>query len=690
VKVSRFVVAVVSWMVWSPGALAEEPSASGVSASMAPANGGVVTAAAALPEGAARLREAATTQHVAELTRLARARNLAQDPQWLRLGHYRDAFFGGHKSEADGRAFFLSERGSADAQAELEATVAALFSAPSAADSQNHALCRFPARFAFLAQKLPLDTSLLPDLHCTKFDDFWAKVAADSVTVVFSSYYLNNPASAFGHTFLRLDKRRARTDATGRRELLDFGVDYAAGVPPGENAIAYTVKGLTGFYPGSFTLLPFFYKVREYNDLEARDLWEYRLSLAPSQLAMFVAHLWELGSTHFDYWYLSENCSYHILGALEVADPKLELIGKLKWPVIPSDTVKALLASPGLVADVHYRPALRAVLGKRAASMSEVELDAVEELVNDAAFPMPTGLSPARQVAVFDAAADLVDVRFTRKMVEDSASTPSVVKQRLLARRAAIPVVSEDIVLAPDPRQAPHLGHPSSRVMLGYGRTIPSPVGSFVDRSRPFAEIDFRLTLHDLADAPRGYPETAQIEFLPTRLRLYGKSPSLELEDISLVRVTSLTNQTRFNRAVSWRVRVGATRLHDSGCEGCVFPVGELGGGVSFGFFHDAVTLFGLAETRAYVGRITNDPAGAGPMGRLGVGPQLGMRLRMSDELIWLTTADTQWLPLQQPVVTWAAQSTLRWSYASRWAVDFEARAMPLGRDARLATAFYF
>jgi hypothetical protein len=111
---------------------------------------------------------------------------------------------------------------------------------------------------------------------------------------------------------------------------------------------------------------------------------------------------------------------------------------------------------------------------------------------------------------------------------------------------------------------------------------------------------------------------------------------------------------------------------------------------VSFGFFHDAVTLLGLAETRAYVGRITNDPAGAGPMGRLGVGPQLGMRLRMSDELIWLTTADTQWLPLQQPVVTWAAQSTLRWSYASRWAVDFEARAMPLGRDARLATAFYF
>ena len=72
-----------------------------------------------------------------------------------------------------------------------------------------------------------------------------------------------------------------------------------------------------------FHALPYFYKVREYNDYESRDLWEYDLNLSPRAVAMLVAHLWELGSTYFDYFYLSENCSYHSLAVLGVAEPSL-------------------------------------------------------------------------------------------------------------------------------------------------------------------------------------------------------------------------------------------------------------------------------------------------------------------------------------------------------------------------------
>ncbi|HEY5678025.1 MAG TPA: DUF4105 domain-containing protein, partial [Myxococcales bacterium] len=112
------------------------------------------------------------------------------------------------------------------------------------------------------------------------------------MTLVFSSYYLNNPASAFGHTFLRLNKAAAAQ--SGRRfELVDSGIDYAATADT-HNAILYAFKGLTGLFQGHWNNYPYFYKVREYADYESRDLWEYDLDLTPQETARLVAHLWEL------------------------------------------------------------------------------------------------------------------------------------------------------------------------------------------------------------------------------------------------------------------------------------------------------------------------------------------------------------------------------------------------------------
>ena len=66
-------------------------------------------------------------------------------------------------------------------------------------------------------------------------------------------------------------------------------------------------------------------KVREYNDTEARDLWEYELNLSPDQVDWMVRHAWETGATWFDYFFFRENCSYHLLSLLELAEPSLHL-----------------------------------------------------------------------------------------------------------------------------------------------------------------------------------------------------------------------------------------------------------------------------------------------------------------------------------------------------------------------------
>src|SRR6266404_4115000 len=98
----------------------------------------------------------------------AHARNLAVSRDWQVLLHYRRTAFGGWRSEADGAGFFLAgPRGRHDPAAELDATLtAALSPAPSGDD---HPQCRFPARWAWLKEVLPIDPARVPDQVCPAF-----------------------------------------------------------------------------------------------------------------------------------------------------------------------------------------------------------------------------------------------------------------------------------------------------------------------------------------------------------------------------------------------------------------------------------------------------------------------------------------------------------------------------------------
>ena len=53
------------------------------------------------------------------------------------------------------------------------------------------------------------------------------------------------------------------------------------------NGALYAVLGLVGGFTGSWSNLPYYYKVREYNNFEARDLWSYDLNLRPDEVALF-------------------------------------------------------------------------------------------------------------------------------------------------------------------------------------------------------------------------------------------------------------------------------------------------------------------------------------------------------------------------------------------------------------------
>jgi hypothetical protein len=280
--------------------------------------------------------------------------HLASEVAWHRLLHYRPGFFSGFVSEVDGRAFFVSPRGKEDPEAELEATLAAFFAPVVRGQEDAHAMCRFPARLSWLNERLHF-AERLPKATCPAFSRYAALVDPQAVSVVYSSSTLKDPVSSFGHLLLRLHTRPP-PGAGGSDDKLDFAVDYKAEGDHG-NPLLYVVKGLSGGFEGHYQFQSYESKVREYTDGEGRDIWEYDLALTPHEIELLSKHLWELAATYLDYFYLSENCSYNALTALEAAAPRLDLVSNVKTMVLPMDAVKALFVTPGLVRSVRERPA---------------------------------------------------------------------------------------------------------------------------------------------------------------------------------------------------------------------------------------------------------------------------------------------------------------------------------------------
>ena len=76
-------------------------------------------------------------------------------------------------------------------------------------------------------------------------------------------------------------------------------------------------------------------------------------------------HAWEMGNAYFDYFFFKENCSYHILSLLEYANPDLHLREQFHFWTIPADTVRIIVAQPGLVGATTYRPSRSTIIRRK-------------------------------------------------------------------------------------------------------------------------------------------------------------------------------------------------------------------------------------------------------------------------------------------------------------------------------------
>lgn len=497
-----------------------------------------------------------------ELVAQARERHLAGELKWVRLLHYQPRGRG-WRSEADGAKFFLAPDGRTDPGAEIEADLTAFFDPPPPKD--QHPQCRFPARYAWLKTELGFDPARLPEQHCPDFEAWRHDIDAETVSVVFASAFLNNPASMYGHTFLRLH-RKGGTDP-----LLDYTINFAA-TPDTSNALMYTLKGLDGSFKGEYSLLPFYMKTQEYGNLEMRDLWDYPLNLTTEQVEDLVRHGWEMGSTHFNYYFFTKNCSYQLLTLLEAADTDLEASSGFFWGVIPADTMRVLMSRPGLVAAPQFRPSYVTEIRARRARLSAAELPQATRLgrgVTEEGLARLGGLPKERQALVLESAHDYLRYR-EGFYLNQSSQTLAAIQTLLRARgRLGLPPAQTDVP-RPKPLEA---GHDTARAGFGMG----------VSRRGVFQEISWRPALHDLESIADGYIPDSQLEMAAARLRFDDKDRELYAERFDLVNIVSMSPWDPWVRKPSWRLTSGVDQAKELGCSGasCMYYGTTVGAGLS-------------------------------------------------------------------------------------------------------------
>jgi hypothetical protein len=390
---------------------------------------------------------AANIRSASDLVSEAKSADLAHHPYWISLLHYQlDKRFpeSRFRSEINSPDFFNSPDGATDPFAELVATLQAFFAEPGE-NPDEHAQCRFVARYHWLRKKLDWQHLKPPSVTCKRYNEWSMYGKVDSLSLIFATGYLSNPASFYGHILLKFNSGIPETS----NDFLDQSINFGAIVPEHESGVVYAVKGLFGGYDASFSNARF-YKINHiYAESELRDLWEYRLNLDEDQIDQIVAHSWELLGKTFKYYFAKENCAYRMGELLELAIGDRILPGDLPWamPGTIFNRIESMQMNGGpLVKDVRLIPSRLNSYHARYRLLSESQKSLIKKLaVQEIRFDDPayTSLNESAKIAIADTLLDYFEFRLASGKNSDNLKN---MKRMVLVERINLP------------SQAPHSG----------------------------------------------------------------------------------------------------------------------------------------------------------------------------------------------------------------------------------------
>lgn len=527
-----------------------------------------------------------TSANITALTEQAEIKGLAKAPYWLALVHYKKSGAGNGQLISDiiSPNFFLSKQGTTDPAAELAATIAALFKTPGR-DPDNHAQCRFVARYKWLRKSLTWRGITPPLVNCASFMKWSLHGEIESLSLIFATGYLGNPASFYGHFVLRFNANRAIES----NSLLDESLNYGAIIPDNESSLMYIAKGLFGGYEAGFSHSKFYRHNHNYTANELRDMWEYELAFTKDEVDQIVSHSWELLGNKFVYYFVSDNCAYRMSELLRLVINEPLLPESLPWS-IPSTVLDRLMAiekdGVPVVKKVKLIPSLQNRFYESYIVLDNQQQGIVKKLFNkEITYNHQTlrDLPQRRQIAIIDSLINYYS--YLIALGEDDIELRHA-KQEALFERLGFTGQSSATFASRGGVSPPHKGQLPSMMRLGLFYN-----NSFGEGF----ELRIRPSYYDLLALNAGRLPNSNLTMFDLRVVFNGNQ--IRLRSLDLVNVETLNiSRTNLPRdgGLAWKVRFGLERQNLS-CDDCIVASLVSGFGKAIQITQGAV-FYGMLE----------------------------------------------------------------------------------------------
>lgn len=524
-------------------------------------------------------------QNEAGNTLFKKAKNLKLHEHriWHKLIHYNSLNTKNtRKSEIRTRRFFLAENGAVDALSELEATIYAFFEILPT-NPNEHARCRYPARYNWLMQALGWRGVDIPIESCSEFWRWSHEGEIKAASLFFANGFMENPASFFGHAILRLSTNKSITSG-----LLANTVDYGAIIPENENALIYIAKGVFGGYEAGYSDGNFYRQNYNYGETQLRDLWEYELKLTDDQVWLLTAHLWELVPNKFTYYFTYKNCGTAIADLIELVIPELELYNRRALWVLPPEIFRSLYEADDahkIVKNVNYHPSRLTRFKYNFESLTELQTQAFTDFISYDyhAFEILAEPEKKRVLTVAMDYLQLLKVRgFDREYVDERNREVLIERLKLSTGNPPIRATRYQNEKPPHESARPSL----IRVMGGYRSQNET---SFL--------VQYRPVQYDLLSLDYGRPKNAELNILDTTVEI--SNDDFRIKNVDFLNILSINpsiSGMEGDRPYSWGLRVNYGQYNLS-CSKC--DIWSASGGYGRAKeLNNSIVFYGLLEAK--------------------------------------------------------------------------------------------
>lgn len=532
-------------------------------------------------------------------------KSLSSNITWKRLLGYNNL----SNSSIINHDFFLHPQGNSKPLKELEATLKAFQQPHRKIDINSHPQCQYPARYLWLQRYMDFSKLGIKKQACPDYDHFSLNEESESISLIFATGYLGNPASYYGHLLFKINSSK------NEKKIDDTAINYGARIPDNENMVLYIVKGITGHYESTFSRQKFYYHLHNYSDNEKRDLWEYRLNLTKDDREFLIAHTWEMLNAKHNYYFFNRNCAYRMAELIELISDQ-ELSNELKpWEAphaILTKLEKATNNGTKIIAAVNYIPSRQTRLYQKFSQLTKTEKSVVQLTANNLN-TLDTStfntLDNTAKVKVLNTLTDYYQYILPIDEVKHSTQYNTV-----LNKRFSLPMKTVNFN---DSRPtAPHKDHKLSYSSIG------------IKNNQQLGEaMTFRLrpAYYDHLDAGASHISGSALSMLDIQFSQY-KDHS-EIDSLDMIRIENIySDSTRLpgDKPQAWSLRLGAKKLNNK-CLDCLAYVAEAGRGLAFWLTDKKLLINPMIQLGAS-GRNTSDE-------NLYLGTRIRLSYKLSDNI---------------------------------------------------------